>query len=109
VLFNAMFGDDPEAAATARVAVRERAGVAARRLQVVREPLRIVVRPRGERLVRRVLARHDARYRVHRSRGRVAFIVANPGDRTGDEHPYARQVGQALRARHAPVVLFRAP
>ena len=109
VLFNAMFGDDPKAAATARVAVRERAGVAARRLQVVREPLRIVVRPRGERLVRRVLARHDARYRVHRSRGRVAFIVANPGDRTGDEHPYARQVGQALRARHAPVVLFRVP
>jgi Zinc carboxypeptidase len=109
ILYNAMFGADPAAAATARVAVRRRAAVTARRLRVVREPLRIVVRPRGAKLVRRLLARHGARYSVHRSRGRRAFIVANPGDRTGDEHPYARQLGRALRARHAPVVLFRAP
>ena len=109
VLYNAMFGEDPQVAATARVAVRRRATAKARSLQVVREPLRIVVRPRGARLVRRLLAGHDARYTVHRSRGRVAFVVANPGDRTGDEHPYARELSQALRTRHAPVVLFRAP
>jgi hypothetical protein len=36
-------------------------------------------------------------------------VVANPGHRTGEEHPYARQLGRALRARAAPVVLFRAP
>jgi hypothetical protein len=104
-----VFGADPEVAATARVAVRSRTAATARRLQVVREPLRIVVRPRGARLVRRLLARRDARYTVHRARGRVAFLVANRGDWTGDEHPYARQLGRALRARHAPVVLFRAP
>jgi hypothetical protein len=109
IVYNAMFGADPPAAATARVAVRRRAAETARRLPVVREPLRIVVRPGGSRLVRRLLARRDARYAVHRSRGRVAFVVANPGDRTGDEHPYARQLGRALQTRHAPVVLFRAP
>ena len=38
---------DPAGAATARVAVRRRAASTARRLRVVREPLRIVVRPRG--------------------------------------------------------------
>ena len=109
ILHNAMFGADPAAAATARVAVRRRAAVTARSLRVVREPLRIVVRPRGAKLVRRLLARHGARYTVHRSRGRAAFVVANPGHRTGEEHPYARQLGRALRTRGAPVVLFRAP
>ena len=64
---------------------------------------------RGAKLVRRLLARHGARYTVHRSRGRAAFVVANPGHRTGEEHPYARQLGRALRTRGAPVVLFRAP
>ena len=49
ILHNAMFGADPAAAATARVAVRRRAAVTARSLRVVREPLRIVVRrARGE-------------------------------------------------------------
>jgi hypothetical protein len=109
IVHNAMFGADPDVAATARVTARRRAALAARRLRVVREPLRIVVRPRGSRLVRRLLSRRDARYTVHRSRGRVAFVVANPGDRTGDEHPYARQLGRALQSRHASVVLFRAP
>ena len=109
ILHNALFEDDPPVAAVARVTARRRAAAGARRLQVVREPLRIVVRPRATRLVRRLLARHGARYVVHRSRGRVAFVVANGGDRTGDEHPYARELGRALRARHAPVVLFRAP
>jgi hypothetical protein len=32
-------------------------------------------------------------YRVQRSPGRIAFVIANPGDRVGDEHPYARDLG----------------
>jgi Zinc carboxypeptidase len=109
ILYNAIFGDDPGTAVVARAAVRGRAAARARQLRVVREPVRIVVRPRGARRVRRLLARHDARYTVHRSRRRVAFVVANPGDRTGDEHPYARELAAKLRAARAPVVLFRAP
>jgi hypothetical protein len=64
IVYNAMFGGDPAAAATARAAVRGRAAVTARRLQVVREPLRIVVRPRGARLVRRAPVRAPARPRA---------------------------------------------
>jgi hypothetical protein len=105
IVFNAILGADPKASA----AVVATAAAQARGLQVVREPLRIVVRPRGAALVRRLLAREGARYTVHRARGRVAFTVANPGERTGDEHPYARRLAAALRRAGAPVVMFRAP
>jgi Zinc carboxypeptidase len=110
ILHNAMFGEDPEVAPAARAAARGRAAARARSLRVVCEPLRIVVRPRGARTVRRLLAREGARYTVYRPRrGRVAFVVANPGERTGDEHPYARELAGALREAGAPVVMFRAP
>ena len=76
---------------------------------MTREPLRIVVKRRGAALVRRELARYDARYRTFRSRRRVAFVVANPGDQTGHDHPYAEELGARLKAAGAPVVMFRAP
>ena len=109
ILFNAIFGAAPEAAPAAVAAAIRHAAERARSLRVTREPLRIVVRPRGAPLVRRLLAREGARYTIHRARGRVAFVVANPGERTGDEHPYARNLAAALRAAEAPVLLFRAP
>ena len=106
ILHNAMFGGGSGARATgARVAARS----SALRLRVTREPLRIVVKRRGAALVRRALARYGARYRTFRSRGRVAFVVANPGHQTGHDHPYAEELGARLKAAGAPVVMFRAP
>jgi hypothetical protein len=56
-----------------------------------------------------VLARFGATYRVQRARKRVQFVVVNPGAAQGDEHPYARELGVALRAAKVPVVMYRVP
>jgi hypothetical protein len=109
ILHNAMFGEDPERAPAARAAARERAQASVEDLAVVREPLRIVVRPRGAGTVRRQLSRYGARYTVHRSPGRVAFVVANRDDLTGHDHPYAAELAESLQDANAPVVMFRAP
>lgn len=39
----------------------------------------------------------------------VAFTVENPRDLSGDEHPYARELGAALRRAGVPVVMYRVP
>jgi len=111
LLRNAMFGADP---ATARIsAVRtvaaRRAIRATRGLTVAKDPLRLVVRARGARKAKRVLGRFGARYRVLRARERVQFLIANPGGKQGDEHPYARRLGASLRAAKVPVVMYRVP
>ena len=106
ILHNAMFGGGEGARGKgARSAARS----SALRLRVTREPLRIVVKRRGAALVRRELARYGARYRTFRTPGRVSFVVANPGDHTGHDHPYAEELGARLQAAGAPVVMFRAP
>jgi hypothetical protein len=108
VLWNAVFGEDPEAASpTARATGAARAST--RELRVVREPVRVVVRPRGERAARRLVAARGVPYRTVRARGRVTFLLANPGDATGDEHPFADHLAAQLRAAKVPVVLYRAP
>ena len=96
LLRNAMFGADPATAraSAARAASTRRAIRATRRLTVAKEPLRLVVRARGARAAKRVLARFGATYRVQRARKRVQFVIANPGGAQGDEHPYARQLGR---------------
>src|SRR5215216_2348382 len=111
LLRNAVFGADPAVAraAAARRAATRRAVRATRRLTVAKDPLRLVVRARGVRAAKRVLARFGATYRVQRARGRVQFVVSNPGAAQGDEHPYARRLGVALRAAKVPVVMYRVP
>ena len=106
-----MFGASPATAraSAARAVSRRRAIRATRRLTVVKEPLRLVVRARGARAAKRVLARFGAAYRVQRGRGRVQLVVLNRAGAQGDEHPYARQLGVALRAAKVPVVMLRVP
>jgi hypothetical protein len=106
IIHNAMFGDGRGAHGYgARAAARS----SALGLEVTREPLRIVVKRRGAAIVRRELARYGAGYRTFRSPGRLAFVVSNPGDHTGHDHPYAEELGARLKAAGAPVVMFRAP
>jgi hypothetical protein len=111
VLRNAILGPPPRArvAARASAAARGRAAAAARRLRVSRAPVRLEVRPRGERAARRLVEAQGARYRVVRARGRVTFLIANPADAIGDEHPFARRLAAELRSKEVPVVLYRAP
>jgi hypothetical protein len=111
ILCNAVLGRDPSARATvrARAAATGRAQAATRRLRTVREPVRLVVRPRAERAARRLVAAQGAPFHVVRARGRVTFLIANPGDATGDEHPFADELAGRLRAADVPVVLYRAP
>jgi hypothetical protein len=111
LLRNAVFGADPATAraSAVRVAAQRRAIRSTRALTVAKDPLRLVVRARGARAAKRVLARYRADYRVQRARGRVQFVIANPSGAVGDEHPYARQLGAALRAAKGPVVMYRAP
>ena len=111
LLRNAVFGADPATAraTAARTAGSRRAIRATRRLTVAKDPLRLVVRARGARKAQRVLARFGASYTVLRARKRVQYVIDNPGRAEGDEHPYARQLGVALRAAKVPVVMLRVP
>jgi hypothetical protein len=111
LLRNAVFGADPASAraSAARAPSTRRAIRATRRITVAKDPLRLVVRARGERKAKRVLARFGADYRVLRARKRVQFVVANPTGAQGDEHPYARKLGVALRSAKVPVVMYRVP
>jgi hypothetical protein len=76
---------------------------------VAKDPLRLVVRARGAKQARRVLARFGTTHRVQRARRRVQFVIANPTRAQGDEHPYARALGAALRSAKVPVVMLRVP
>ena len=111
MLWNAVLGPDPAARATARASAAgtRRAIAATGALRVTREPVRIVVRPRGERATRRLVEAEGTPYRVVRTPGRVTFLVANAGDATGDEHPFADRLGARLKRAAVPVVLYRAP
>jgi hypothetical protein len=111
MLRNAMFGPDPAATRSVKsmTAARARARASTRTLTMVKSALRLVVKARGERAARRVLDSYGARYVVQRSPGRVGFVIANPGERVGDEHPYARELDASLRAADVPVVLYRVP
>jgi hypothetical protein len=111
MLRNAMFGPDPAATRSVQsmTAARAKASASTRTLTVVKSALRLVVRARGEAAARRVLDSYGARYQVQRSPGRVGFVIANPGERVGDEHPYARELDASLRQADVPVVLYRVP
>ena len=112
VLRNAILGSDPAVAGIASVRARSAARTAARRaaraLRLAHSPARLVVAARGERAARRVLRRAGLRYRVVRAPGRTTLLIATRG-RSGDELPWARDVAQALRRAHVPVVMYRVP
>jgi hypothetical protein len=111
VLRSALLGPDPATAgiAAARPAAREKAAAAARALPELEAALQLVVRRRGADKARTALARFDARYRVFRQGRRTTFLIANPTDAVGDEHPYAQRLGRALRKAKVPVVMYRVP
>jgi hypothetical protein len=67
------------------------------------------VRPSSADRAEAVLDEFGARYRVQRSRGRVGYLIANPGELTVDEHPFARELPSALERAGVSTIAFRAP
>ena len=39
----------------------------------------------------------------------TAFVIANPGELTADDHPYARSLPSALERAGVETIAFRAP
>ncbi|MGH2744837.1 MAG: hypothetical protein ACRDN8_20610, partial [Thermoleophilaceae bacterium] len=71
--------------------------------------IRLAVRPASAGRARAALDRVGARYRVQRSQGRVAFLIANPRELSGDEHPFATRLPAALERAGVSTIAFRAP
>ena len=64
---------------------------------------------RGHARAAAVLRRFGARFRVQRSRGRVAFLIANPRGLSSDEHPFAGELPRALEAAGVATIALRTP
>jgi hypothetical protein len=116
LLRNAILGPAPatgtaarRSAPSARAAAVARAQAAAGRLPDAPSALRLVVPAGEEAEARAVLARFGAAATTVRGGGRVAFVIANPGELSADEHPYARRLAGALRESDVRVLGFSAP
>jgi hypothetical protein len=86
---------------TARRSARELHGTSA--------TIRLSVRPRSAAAARGVLDGFGARYILQRTRGRVAFLIANPSELSGEDHPFARRLPSALQEAGVATIAFRSP
>ena len=93
----------------AHAAARAAASDAASRLEADTAAIRLSVRPRSAAEAQAILNRYGARYDVQREPGRVGFAIANPGELTVDEHPFARELPTALEAAGVATIAFDAP
>ena len=116
VLWNAVLGPDPARrgrAATAGSAERVAAERAARDAVLSRPhwegAMRLAVPVEDEGVARSLLRRYDARFIVRRSGGRARFTIANPGELSFEEHPWAIRFAIDLRRSGIDVIAFSAP
>ncbi|HEX2415453.1 MAG TPA: M14 family zinc carboxypeptidase [Thermoleophilaceae bacterium] len=115
ILRNAILGGDVSAARVAaagagvRAAREARARRAAGRLNGGSTSIRLSVRPASAKRAAAVLSRVGAAYDVRRSKGRVAFVIANPRGLTADEHRFAARLPQALEKAGVATIAYRAP
>jgi hypothetical protein len=109
ILRNTLLSDSAGAAAAARAGAAARARRAATQVLAGSSTIRLAVRPASAGRAGAVLRRFGARYRVQRSRGRVAFLIANPGGRTADEHPFATRLPGALERAGVTTIALRVP
>ena len=113
VLRNAILGGPLSGARAADRRVNaarvRRAREAARELVGSSQTIRLSVRRGSAARAARVLRRFGARYRIQRTRGRTAFLVANPRGLSADEHPYAARLPRALERAGVATIAFRAP
>jgi Zinc carboxypeptidase len=115
VLWNAVLGPEAFAGVAARAGSATRAGKekaarsAAASIAALESPLRISVRSTSADTVRALLGRYGASYTVRQTGSRASFLVANPGGRTGDDHPFAAELAGDLAAAGVRVLAYKAP
>jgi hypothetical protein len=113
VLWNAIFGDDPDSVGRRRPVTFD-AAQAARRLasspaDALPATFRVTVGGGDAAATRAVLDGLGARVRQRRSGDQVTFVVANPDGLTLEEHPFASQIPSLLEERGVEVRRFRGP
>jgi len=110
ILWNTLFSDragsSRAAAAGAATAARR---AAQHRVLAGSGTIRLAVKPRSAGRARTVLDQFGAQYGVQRSRGRVAFLIANPDKLSGHDHPFATRLPAALERAGVSTIAFRAP
>ena len=109
LLRNALLSDDAGAARAAPIGIAGRARKAAARVLAGSSTIRLAVEPASRARAAAVLRRFGARFRVQRSRGRVAFLIANPRGLSSDEHPFAGELPRALEAAGVATIALRTP
>jgi hypothetical protein len=110
ILRNTLLSDESDSDREARAGAATTARAAAlTRVLADSSTIRLAVRPGSTATAGAVLDRVGARYRVQRSRGRVAFLIANPRELVGHEHPFATQLPAALERAGVATIAFRAP
>jgi Zinc carboxypeptidase len=115
VLWNAVLGPDAfagiaaPAGSAARADKEQAARAAAASLAALESPLRISVRATSADTVKALLGRYGATYTVRQTGSKTAFLVANPGGLTGDDHPFAAALAGDLAAAGVRVLAFKAP
>jgi hypothetical protein len=109
ILRNALLSDATGAVRAARAGAAARARRAAAAVEGRSSDIRLAVRAGSAARAGRVLDRFGARYRRGREGSTVAFTIANPGELTADEHPFARHLPAALERAGVRTIAFRAP
>ena len=115
ILRNTILGRDLTTARASRAGSGVRAASEARARRAVAglrgssATIRLSVKPTSAGRAARVLRRYGASFVTQRSRGRVAFLIANPSELTADEHPFAGRLPQALERSGVNTIAFRAP
>jgi hypothetical protein len=109
LLRNAVFSRDAGTTRAAPISTAGRSRRAAARVLAGSDTIRLAVRPSSRARARAVLDGVGARYEVQRSRGRVAFLIANPRGLSGDEHPFAGRLPAALERAGVDTIALRVP
>ena len=105
----ASIGDAASIGTAAPIGTAARGRRAALRVLAGSNTIRLAVRPASRSRAATVLRRLGARFRVQRSRGRVAFLIANPRGLTSDEHPFAGELPRALERAGVATIALRTP
>jgi hypothetical protein len=114
VLRNAVLGPDPWATAAAagssvRAAKERAARESASTVTTLQAPVRLTVGSGSVEEAKAVLNRYRLSYAVRTAAGKATFLIANPGERSGDDYPLARELPAALTADGVDVIALRLP
>ena len=110
VLRNAILGPDPAAAGRqASQGQRSSATKAAGLLPALDSPIRLTVTAATAAAAEAVLRARGLTFSVKVTGNRARFLIANPGELTAEEHPFAALLPDELRQGGVVVVALRVP